>query len=160
MVVRKTLKSLKESTWNTMRSILKGYKLQEDVHFRVNNIEGTLTFWNDSVIIMKAMCDIPSDPNFERFGSSEYTYAFIDECSEISEKAVEVLFSRICWKTHKTFKVPKMLMTTSPTTNWVRSQFVQDENGDKVTTRESEFYVPFSVFDNPILHSVRLTKRY
>ena len=46
-------------------------------------------------------------------------------------------------------KVPKMLMTTNPTTNWVRGRFVQDENGDKVTTREGEFYVPFSVFDNP-----------
>ena len=66
VVARKTLKSLKESTWNTLRSILKGYKLQEDVHFRVNNIEGTLTFWNDSVIIMKEMCDIPSHPKIGR----------------------------------------------------------------------------------------------
>ena len=36
-----------------------------------------------------------------------------------------------------------------PTTNWVRSRFVQDENGDKVECREGEAYIPFSVFDNP-----------
>ena len=41
-----------------------------------------------------------------------------------------------------------MLMTTNPTVNWVRSRFVQDENGDKVVCREGEAYVPFSVFDN------------
>ena len=41
---------------------------------------------------MKEMADIPSDPNFERFGSSKYTIAMVDEVSEISEKAVEVLF--------------------------------------------------------------------
>lgn len=92
VVGRKTLKSLKESTWNTIKAILKDWGLKEDVNFKINNLEGTLTFWNDSVIIMKEMADIPSDPNFERFGSSEYTIALVDEVSEISEKAVEVLF--------------------------------------------------------------------
>ena len=42
-----------------------------------------------------------------------------------------------------------MLLTTNPTINWVRSRFVQDENGDKVICREGEAYIPFSVFDNP-----------
>ncbi|MCS2303925.1 hypothetical protein NXX23_18745 [Bacteroides ovatus] len=84
---RKTLKSLKESTWNTIKSILKDWGLKEDTNYKINNLEGTLTFWNDSVIIMKEMADIPSDPNFERFGSSEYTIAMVDEVSEISERA-------------------------------------------------------------------------
>lgn len=149
VVARKTLKSLKESTWNTIRCVIKDWGLKEDVHYRINNLEGTLTFWNDSVIIMKEMADIPSDPNFERFGSSEYTIAFVDETAEMSEKAIEVLFSRLRWRTHETFRVSKMLLTTNPTTNWVRSRFVQDGNGDKVIPREGEAYVPFSVFDNP-----------
>ena len=84
VVARKTLKSLKESTWNTIKMVLKDWGLKEDVNYKTNNLEGTLTFWNDSVIIMKEMADIPSDPNFERFGSSEYTIAFVDEVSEIS----------------------------------------------------------------------------
>ena len=79
VVARKTLKSLKESTWNTIKSILKDWGLKEDTNYKINNLEGTLTFWNDSVIIMKEMADIPSDPNFERFGSSEYTIAMVDE---------------------------------------------------------------------------------
>lgn len=33
--------------------------------------------------------------------------------------------------------------------SWVRSRFVQDENGEKVTPREGEAYIPFSIFDNP-----------
>lgn len=92
VVARKTIKSLKESTWNTIKTVLKNWGLKEEVNYRINNLEGTLTFWNDSVIIMKEMVDLPSDPNFERFGSSEHTIAMIDEVSEISEKAVEVLF--------------------------------------------------------------------
>ena len=149
IVARKTLKSLKESTWNTIRMIIKNWGLVEHVNYHINNVAGTLRFWNDSVILMLDLADQPSDPNFERFGSMEATICATDEVSEISQKAIEVLFSRLRWKTHETFKVSKMLLTTNPTTNWVRSRFVQDENGDKVITREGEFYVPFSVFDNP-----------
>lgn len=149
VVARKTLKSLKESTWNTIKSVLKDWGLREDVNYKINNLDGTLLFWNDSIVIMKEMADIPSDPNFERFGSAEYTIAMVDEVSEISERAIEVLFSRLRWRTHETFKTPRMLLTTNPTVNWVRGRFVQDDNGEKVTLREGEAYVPFSVFDNP-----------
>lgn len=149
LVARKTLKSLKESTWNTIKTILKDWGLKEDINYKINNLEGTLTFWNDSVIIMKEMADIPSDPNFERFGSSEYTIALVDEVSEISERAIEILFSRLRWRTHETFKTSRMLLTTNPCMGWVRSRFVQNENGEKIMPRDGEAYVPFSIFDNP-----------
>lgn len=149
VIARKTLKSLKESTWNTVRNIVKTWGLLEDVHYKVNNLAGSMQFWNGSVIMMLEMCDLPSDPNFERFGSIEISAAGVDESSEISQKAVEVLFSRIRWRVHETLKVSKMLMTTNPTTNWIRSRFVQDDEGNKVVLREGEYYVPFSVFDNP-----------
>ena len=98
---------------------------------------------------MKEMADNPSDPQFERFGSSEYTIAFVDEVSEISEKAIEVLFSRLRWRTAETFKTARMLMTTNPCINWVRSRFVQDDDGNPVKCRIGEAYLPFSVWDNP-----------
>ena len=149
VIARKTLKSLKESTWNTVRKVVKDWGLLEDVHYKVNNLAGSMQFWNGSVIMMLEMADLPSDPNFERFGSIEISAAGVDESSEISQKAIEVLFSRIRWKVHETLKVSKMLMTTNPTTNWIRPRFVQDDDGNKVIPREGEFYIPFSVFDNP-----------
>ena len=149
VIARKTLKSLKESTWNTVRAVVKNWGLAEDVHYKVNNLAGTLQFWNGSVILMLEMADLPSDPHFERFGSIEVSAVGVDECSEISQRAIEVLFSRIRWKVHETLGVSKMLMTTNPTTNWIRGRFVQDDDGNKVIPREGEYYVPFSVFDNP-----------
>ncbi len=93
VVARKT--SLKESTWNTIKSILKDWGLKEDTNYKINNLEGTLTFsWNDSVIIMKEMADIPSDPN--SVSLFEYTIAMVDEVSETK-------FSPR-WRTHETFK--------------------------------------------------------
>ena len=149
VIARKTLKSLKESTWNTVRAVVKNWGLAEDVHYKVNNLAGTLQFWNGSVILMLEMADLPPDPHFERFGSIEVSAVGVDECSEISQRAIEVLFSRIRWRVHETLGVSKMLMTTNPTTNWIRGRFVQDDDGNKVIPREGEYYVPFSVFDNP-----------
>ena len=149
VIARKTLKSLKESTWNTVRAVVKNWGLAEDVHYKVNNLAGTLQFWNGSVILMLEMADLPSDPHFERFGSIEVSAVGVDECSEISQRAIEVLFSRIRWRVHETLGVSKMLMTTNPTTNWIRGRFVQDDDGNKVIPREGEYYVPFSVFANP-----------
>lgn len=148
-MARKTLKSLKGSTFNTIKKVCKLWGLKEGVHYKVNNLEGIMTFWNDSVIIMQEMVDLPSDPQFERFGSNEYTIAFVDEVSEISERAVEVLFSRLRWKTSETFKTARMLLTTNPCMTWVRSRFVQDNDGNPAVCRQGESYVPFSVFDNP-----------
>lgn len=155
VVARKTLKSLKGSTWNTIKKVCKEWGLKEGVHYKINNLDGILTFWNDSVIIMQEMVDLPSDPNFERFGSSEFTIAFIDEVSEISERAVEVLFSRLRWRTAETFKTARMMMSTNPCITWVRSRFVQDDEGNPITCREGEAYVPFSVFDNPDIQFVQ-----
>jgi len=159
VVGRKTLKALKESTMNTIFSIMRAWGLEEEVHYHHNAVEGTITFWNNSVIIMKEMADLPSDINFERFGSSEYTIAFIDEVSEISEKAIEVLFSRLRWNITKTFKVSKMLMSTNPTMSWVRDRFVQDNDGNAVKHRPGEEYIPFRVDDNPDKEFVAHYKR-
>lgn len=149
VIARKTLKSLKESTFNTVKKICKDWGLIQDENYKINNLDGTLTFWNGSVIILKEMVFKPTDPQYERFGSSEYTIAFVDEVSEISEKAIEVLFSRLRWRTDETFKTAKMLMSTNPCLTWVRSRFVQDDDGNPVVCKQNERYVPFSVWDNP-----------
>lgn len=148
-VGRKTLKSLKESTFNTIKKVCRDWGLKEYEHFKINNLDNTLTFWNDSVIILKEMAFQPSDPDYSRFGSSEFTIAVVDEASECEERAIEVLFSRLRWRTHETFMVPKMLLTTNPSVNWIRPRFVQDDDGNPVECREGEAYCPFSVFDNP-----------
>ncbi|WP_215643186.1 hypothetical protein [Bacteroides thetaiotaomicron] len=59
----------------------------EDEHCHINNVAGTLRFWNDSVIIMLDLAGQSSDLNFERFGSMEATIAACDEVSKVSQKA-------------------------------------------------------------------------
>lgn len=152
VVGRKTLKSLRESTWNTIVSVVKSWGLVEYENYKINNLSGEMIFWNDSRIIMKEMAFQPADPEYLRFGSSEFSGAFVDEVGEIDQKAVDVLFSRIRWNVANTFHVPKLLMSTNPCLGWVRDRFVIDENGDAVVCKENEMYIPFSVWDNPDEH--------
>jgi phage terminase large subunit len=108
-----------------------------------------INFENGSCIILKEMADIPSDPTFSRFGSSEYSCAFVDEVDQISKKAVEVLSSRLRWKVSEYGTKGRLLMSTNPSINWVRDRFVMDDDGQPPKLKEYEKYIPFSVFDNP-----------
>lgn len=150
VIARRTLTSLSESTWATLKDIMDvRLGLVRDVNYKEDLVKGVITLWNGSSISKKELELKPSDPNFQRLGSSEYTIAFVDEVSEISEKGVEVLYSRLRWMVAQTFKVPKIFLSTNPTQNWVRDRFVQDRNGDPVKTRRGDKFVRFSVFDNP-----------
>lgn len=156
VIARKTIKSLKESTFNTVRSVLKDWGLQEGVNFKINNLENWLQFWNGSVIYLKELEATPADPQFERLGSTEITAAFVDEVSEISERAIEVLMSRCRWKVAEYMGYPRILMTTNPCATWVRSRFVQDNNGDPVTLADTDAFIRFSVYDNPCEEFVKI----
>lgn len=149
VVARKTLKALKASTFNTIKLVLKMWGMEQDVHYKINNLEGIVTFYNGSTISLIELEDLPSDVEFERLGSNEWSIGFVDECSQISEKAIEVLFSRLRWNIADTFVYPRLLLTTNPCMNWVRSRFVQDEDGNKVKCAKHDAYVQFTVYDNP-----------
>lgn len=149
VVARKVRKTLLETTWNTLKDVLRSWGLKQDVHYHINNLAYTITFWNGSEIIAMDLTPSPGDPDFNSLGSLEITGGFIDEVSEVSEKAVEVLASRIRYKIAETFVVGKLFMSTNPCLTWVRSTFVMTDDGDPVTLPKGYRYIPFSLFDNP-----------
>lgn len=149
VVARKVRKTLLETTWLTLKDVLMKWGLKEDVNYHINSQVYTVTFWNGSTITAMDLTPMPSDPDFNSLGSLEITGAFVDEVSEVSEKAIEVLASRIRYKIEDTFIVGKIFMSTNPCLTWVRSTFVMDENGDPVVLPKGYRYIPFSLFDNP-----------
>lgn len=149
VVARKVRKTLLETTWNTLKDVLRAWGLKQDVHYHINNLVYSITFWNGSEIIAMDLTPSPGDPDFNSLGSLEITGGFIDEVSEVSEKAVEVLASRIRYKIAETFIVGKLFMSTNPCLTWVRSTFVMDDDGNPVELPKGYRYIPFSLFDNP-----------
>lgn len=149
VVARKVRKTLLETTWNTIKDVMNSWGLVQDVHYHINNLSYTITFWNGSVIMAMDLAPSPSDPDYNSLGSLEITGAFVDEVSEVSERAIEVLSSRIRYKIAETFIVGKIFMSTNPCLTWVRSTFVMDDDYNPVTLPSGYRYIPFSLFDNP-----------
>jgi hypothetical protein len=65
------------------------------------------------------LANLPSDPDFERLDSTEYTYAWIEESQEISKKCVDILIQ----KKYSNEIIPKLLLTCNPKKNWLYSKY-------------------------------------
>lgn len=149
VLARKELKNLIATTWATMLDILAKWGLEQDINYHINNQRLVLTFWNGSSIVGLDLAPSPVDVDFNRLGSLEISGAFCDEVSEISEKAIEVLQSRIRYKIAESFIVGKCCCSTNPCLTWVRSTFVMDDDGNPAKLAPGLRYLPFSLFDNP-----------
>lgn len=120
---RSELKNLKKTTLNTFFEVAKEQGLKADVHFKLNSQEGTIHFPNGSQILMTDLYAYPTDPEFDSLGSLEITGAFIDEAPQVTEKAKNIVKSRLRYKLNEYGLIPKLLMTGNPSKNWAYNEF-------------------------------------
>jgi len=131
VIGRSKLKNLKATTLNTFFEVAVDYcGLTPDVDFRYNASDSTITFYNKSVIYLKDLFLYPSDPMFTSLGGLEITDAFVDEAAEVTEKAVNVLNSRIRYKLDEFGLIPKTLLTCNPSKGWLYSKYYKPSNTD------------------------------
>ena len=95
---RAKLKTLRETTFSSFLDLTKLQGLIAGTHYKVNNQNHVIYFYNGSQILMKDLFFYPSDPNFDELGSLEITGAFIDEVNQIVRKAWNITRSRIRYK--------------------------------------------------------------
>jgi phage terminase large subunit len=120
---RSKLDSLKKTTLNTFFEVCELWNLKADKHYHFNAGSNIITFFNKSEIILKDLFLYPSDKNFDSLGSLEITAAFIDEANQITEKAKNIVASRMRYKLDNYNIIPKLLMTCNPAKNWVYTQY-------------------------------------
>ncbi len=120
---RSKLDSLKKTTLNTFFEVCKTYGLKSGLHYNFNGGSNIITFVNGAEILLKDLFLYPSDKNFDNLGSLELTGAFIDECNQITEKAKNIVASRMRYKLDEYNLIPKLLMTCNPAKNWVYTQY-------------------------------------
>lgn len=124
LIGRDTLKGLKESTLLTFFDVCKDYGLVEGYDYVYNQQESTITFLQTgSVIYLKELGWLPGDPNYDRLGSTEYTWAGIDEAQQITKKAKDTVRSRIRYKLAENGLIPKLMMSCNPTKNFLYEEF-------------------------------------
>ena len=120
---RSKLDALKKTTLNTFFEVCVAWNLKAIEHYTFNGSSNVITFYNGSEIILKDLFLYQSDRNFDSLGSLEITSAFIDEANQITEKAKNVVASRLRYKLDENGLIPKMLMTCNPAKNWVYSEY-------------------------------------
>jgi len=149
---RAKLKTLKETTLKSLFEVMKLTGITTEL-YKYNQIGGTITFYNGSEILLKDLFAYPSDPDFDELGSLEITGAFIDEASQITVKAKNILKSRIRYKLDEFGLVPKMLMTCNPTRNFLYVEFYKPFT--EGVLKKNKAFVHALLGDNPYI-----TKHY
>ncbi len=128
---RSKLDSLKKTTLNTFFEVCETWGVKAGKHYNFNGGSNIITFFNKSEILLKDLFLYPSDRNFDNLGSLEITGAFIDEANQITEKAKNIVASRLRYKLDDYGLIPKMLMTCNPAKNWVYTQYYRPSKEGK-----------------------------
>lgn len=124
-LAREELKSLKETTVKTFFKMAKHHDITDT--FRYYEHYGNIKFYNGSEISLIELKYIPSDPEFERLGSTEFTGGGIEEASEVDFKAFDVLKSRVGRHLNDHYNiVKKVLCTMNPKKNWLYTTFYEN----------------------------------
>jgi phage terminase large subunit len=145
---RENFTALRDSTMNTYFSTLDKMGLKSGEAWNYNAQEHTVRFVNGSEQHFRHMAYQPSDPNYDRFGSTEYTDAFVDEAPEVQARACQVLLSRLRYK-HTDNCSPALLYTGNPSESWIKAAFVMDAKNNLITLPKHRKRVLFTIADNP-----------
>lgn len=147
---RAVLKQLTQSTLLTFFEVCRLWGLEDGVDYKYNSQAGVITFLKTgSQVYLRDLAYYPADPDYDSLGSTEYTGAFIDEASQIREKAKNVVLSRLRYRLDEFGVIPKILMTCNPTKNFLYTEFYKPyKNG---TLANSKKFIVAKVEDNPYL---------
>jgi|TARA_R110000751_G_scaffold76211_1_gene153414 PBSX family phage terminase large subunit len=143
---RSKLDSLKKTTLNTFFEVCESWGIKAGKHYSFNAGSNIIKFYNKSEVMLKDLFLYPSDRNFDNLGSLEITGAFIDEANQITEKAKNIVASRMRYKLDEYGIIPKMLMTCNPAKNWVYTQYYRPAKAGKLI--EHRKFIQSLVDDN------------
>ena len=143
---RSKLDALKKTTLNTFFEVCSMWGVKANEHYSFNGSSNVITFDNGSEIILKDLFLYPSDRNFDSLGSLEITAAFIDEANQITEKAKNIVASRLRYKLDENDLIPKLLMTCNPAKNWVYTSYYRPAQEKKLKAHKK--FIQSLVTDN------------
>jgi len=148
---RNELTTLKKTTVVTLiNEVFPDFGLIVNEHYKYNSIEGKITFYNGSEIILQELRHIPSDENYTRLGGLLLTFAVIDEAGETNERGKQILQSRIGrWRNNTTGIKPILLMTCNPSRNFLYEDFYIAEKSKQMPKWRK--FIKAGPYDNPHL---------
>lgn len=146
-ISREVNKDIRESTLLTLFEVFANKFGMSPADFRYRPIDSRIELSNKSMIILKELPFIPSDPNCDYLGSMEYTGGFIDEAQEVDKKVKETIRTRIRYKLGEYDLISKLLMTCNPAKNFLYDDFYAPWKQNRLP--KDKVFIPSLVEDNP-----------
>lgn len=121
---REELKRLRMTTLRTFFKVCKALPIPEN-DYVYNGQDHFIAFKTGSIIDLLELKFYPSDPLYQRFGSSEYTGGWIEEGGEVSMEAFDMLKSSVGRQDNDKYGLipAKILITCNPAKNWLYTTF-------------------------------------
>lgn len=155
-VGREELKRLTQSTLVTFQKVFSLYGYHQK-YYKYNAQMCYITFVNNSRIDFLELKRKPSDPDYERFGSLEYTGGWIEEAGEINFGAYDILRTRVGrHNNEKHSLLPKIFLTCNPKRNWLYELFYKPFKEKKLPKKYA--FVEAKVTDNPFISPVYIER--
>lgn len=147
LIGREELARIKDSTLVTFFEVAGLLGMKAGIDYNYNAQDHIIFFNNASKILLRELKQIPSDLEFQRFGSVPLTDACLEEAGEISEKAFEIINTRCVFLLENFGLIPKVLITANPEDNWLKKKYVVPQR--EGTIKPYQKFVPALVGDNP-----------
>jgi hypothetical protein len=142
---RETLKDIKESVLLTFFDVMK----ITGSPFKYSEQKSRITYANGSEIYLIETFAYPSDPNFDSFGSREYTFGSIEEGVTTVKRAADLLISRTRYKHDEYDLFPKQLITLNPGDGWIKDDIVIPVMETGTAKRKGDVFIPATLSSNP-----------
>jgi phage terminase large subunit len=149
LIGRKERTTLKNTTLESFWNVCSLMGFNRDEHFTYREQANRIEFTNGSTILLMDLQYQPSDPNYDALGGLELTGAFVDECNQITEKAWNILRSRIRYKLTDFQLKPKILGTCNPAKNWVYTQYYKPSVDMSMEPKKK--FLQALITDNPMI---------
>ena len=144
---RDTLVDLKKTSLLTFFDQCGRDGLKEGRDYEYNQQANYIRFVEtDSIIFLLDLGWYPSDPQYDRLGSYELTFALIEEAQQVEKKAKDVLKSRIRYRLQEYNLIPKLGMSCNPSNTWLKTDFYNPWREGKLKPYQQ--FIPALATDN------------
>lgn len=114
-IARRDLTDLKKYTLPTIQEVISNWGIDFNKYIKYNGQENYFNIYNKSKVFFMDCKYLPSDPQFHRFGSMQFTRGWMEEIGEMHDKAVINLSATVGrWKNEQYGLKRKVLMTCNP----------------------------------------------
>ena len=144
-LVRDTIKNIKQTSVISLEKFYRDYNIPEKMRGKLNNVSNIITFPNGSQILLREWCYLPQDPLYNRFGSLELTWAFVEESAECPIEWIEILQTRVWrFKNEEYWILGKVLETFNPNPWHVYERYYKGKHKDG----KQAIFIPSLVYSN------------